>query len=137
MFLQTGPGDRIAHLVLLLSAILVVLAAINAIFTGWATAIDAERTTALARALGATPRQVSGALTVSQLLPGLVATCLGIPAGLLFYAAAGGQLNHGDGPPIAWLLATFAGTLASVAVLTALPARLVARRGVATVLRAE
>ena len=134
LFISSGPSDRITHLVLLLSAILVVLAAINVIFTGWATAIDAERTTALARALGATPRQVSGALTVSQLLPGLLATCLGVPAGLLFYAAAGG---HGGGPPITWLVATLPGTLAAVAALTALPARILARHSVATVLRVE
>jgi putative ABC transport system permease protein len=114
-----------------------VLAAINVIFTGWATAIDAERTTALARALGATPRQVSASLTISQLLPALVATCLGVPAGLLFYSAAGGQLNHGDGPPVTWLVATLPATLAAVAALTALLARVVARRAVATVLRAE
>jgi putative ABC transport system permease protein len=134
LFLMSGLGDRITELVLLLSAILVVLAAINVIFTGWATAIDAERTTALARALGATPRQASGALTVSQLLPALVAACLGIPVGLLFYAAAGG---HHGGPPITWVAATLPGTLAAVAALTALPARILARRSVATVLRAE
>lgn len=136
LYIATGPGDRITHLVLLLNAVLVVLAAINAIFTSWATAIDAERTTAVARALGATPRQVISALTVSQLLPGFAAVCLGIPAGLLLYEAAGGQLNSA-GPPIPWLLAMLPGTLVSVAALTALPARVVARRDVATVLRAE
>jgi putative ABC transport system permease protein len=136
LYIATGPGDRITHLVLLLNAILIVLAAINAIFTGWATAIDAERTTAVARALGATPRQVSSALIVAQLLPGFAAVCLGIPAGLLLYQAAGGPLNSA-GPPIPWLLAMFPGTLVSVAALTAVPARAVARRDVATVLRTE
>ena len=136
MFIASGPGDRIIHLVLLLSAILVVLAAINAIFTSWATAIDAERTTALARALGATPRQVTGALTVAQLLPGLVAVFLGTPVGLLLYTLAGGHGGR-DAPPIAWLVAVLPGTLLAVALLTAVPARIVARRAVATVLRAE
>jgi putative ABC transport system permease protein len=136
LYVATGPADRITHLVLLLSAMLVVLAAINAIFTTWATAIDAERTTAVARALGATQRQVSGALTVAQLLPGFAAACLGIPAGLLLYEAAGGRLNQA-GPPTAWLLAMLPGTIVSVAALTAIPARIVARRSVAAVLRAQ
>ena len=39
----------------LLSVVLVVLAAINAIFTGWTTVIDARRPAALSRAFGATP----------------------------------------------------------------------------------
>jgi hypothetical protein len=38
---------------------MVVLAAINAIFITQATVLDAQRPSALARALGATPRQVS------------------------------------------------------------------------------
>jgi hypothetical protein len=51
----SSVGDRVTHLVFLLSGILIVLAGINAIFTTWATVIDAQRPTALARALGATP----------------------------------------------------------------------------------
>jgi putative ABC transport system permease protein len=136
MFLATGPGDRVRHLVILLSAVLIVLAAINAIFTSWATAIDAERSTALARALGATPRQISACLTTAQLLPGAAAACLGIPAGLAVYAAAGGHLGR-SAPPILWLIAVIPGTLLVVAALTALPARIVATRPVADVLRAE
>jgi putative ABC transport system permease protein len=77
---SSSIGGRVTHLVWILGAVLVVLAGLNAIFTTWATVIDAERPTALARALGATPRQVSRALTASQLLPGLIAACIGIPA---------------------------------------------------------
>jgi putative ABC transport system permease protein len=129
-------GDRVTHLVFLLSAILIVLAAINAIVTTWATVIDAQRPTALARALGATPRQISTGLTAAQLLPGLVAACLGIPAGLALYHLAGGHLQQAS-PPLLSLLAVIPATLIAVAVLTALPARIGARRPVAEVLRAD
>jgi hypothetical protein len=67
------------------------LLAANAIFTTWATVIDAQRPTALARALGATPRQVSAGLTTAQLVAALVAACIGIPAGLGLYQIAGGR----------------------------------------------
>jgi putative ABC transport system permease protein len=128
--------DRVNHLVILLSALLVVLAAINAIFTTWATVIDAHRPTALARALGATPGQVTAGLTASQLMPGLLAACIGVPAGLALYELAGGHVDKAS-PPILWLLAVIPGTLIAVAVLTAIPARIGANRAVADVLRSE
>jgi putative ABC transport system permease protein len=113
-----------------------VLAAINAIFTTWATVIDAQRPTALARALGATPAQVTAGLTASQLLPALLAACVGIPAGLALYEVAGGHVDKAS-PPIPSLIAVIPGTLIAVAVLTAIPARIGARRAVAEVLRSE
>jgi putative ABC transport system permease protein len=128
--------DRVSHLVYLLSAILVVLAAINAIFTTWATVIDAQRPTALSRALGATPGQISAGLTAAQLIPGLLAACLGIPAGLGLYQLAGGHLQEAS-PPILWLLAVIPGTLLVIGLLTAIPARIGAGRPVADVLRSE
>jgi ABC-type antimicrobial peptide transport system permease subunit len=129
-------GDRVTSLVFLLSAVLAILAAINAIFTTWATVIDAQKPTALARALGATPRQITAGLTAAQLLPGLLAACVGIPAGLLLYDFAGGHVDRA-GPPVLWLVAVVPGTLIAVAVLTAIPARIGARRAVAEVLRSE
>jgi ABC-type antimicrobial peptide transport system permease subunit len=129
-------GDRVTHLVFLLSAILALLAAINAIFTTWATVIDAQKATALARALGATPRQISTGLTAAQLFPGLLAACLGIPAGLLLYDVAGGHVGR-VAPPVPLLLAVIPATLIAVAVLTAIPARIGARRPVSEVLRSE
>jgi putative ABC transport system permease protein len=124
------------HVLLVLSVILVTLAAISATFTAWATVIDAQIATALARALGATPRQISAGLTTAQLLPGLVAACVGIPAGLLLYQLAGGHLSEAT-PPLLWLLAVIPGTLITVAAVTAIPARIGAHRSVAQVLRAE
>ena len=131
-----GIADEVSQLVYLLSAILVVLAAINAIFTTWSTVIDAQRPTALSRALGATPWQISAGLTAAQLIPGLLAACLGIPAGLGLYQAAGGHLQEAT-PPLWWLLAVIPGTLIVVGLLTAIPARIGAGRSPAEVLRSD
>ena len=124
------------HVLLVLSVTLVSLAAISATFTAWATVIDTRVATALARALGATPRQISTGLTTAQLLPGLAAACIGLPAGLLLYQLAGGDLSTAT-PPILWLLAVIPATLIAVAAVTAIPARIGARRPVAETLRAE
>jgi putative ABC transport system permease protein len=124
------------HVLLLLSVVLVILAAISVTFTAWATVVDARIATALARALGATPRQVSAGLTTAQLLPGFAAACIGIPAGLLLYELAGGHLNEAR-PPLSWLMAVIPLTVIAVAAVTAIPARIGARRPVAEVLRAE
>ena len=131
-----GIADEVSQLVYLLSAILVVLAAINAIFTTWSTVIDAQRPTALTRALGATPWQISAGLTAAQLIPGLLAACLGIPVGLGLYQAAGGHLEEAA-PPLWWLLAVIPGTLIVVGLLTAIPARIGATRSPAEVLRSD
>ncbi len=135
-FLSASNGDQANHVLLALSVILVILAAISATFTAWATVIDAQTSTALARALGATPRQVSAGLTTAQLLPGLAAACVGIPAGLLLYELAGGHLSEAS-PPLLWLLVVIPATLTAVAAVTAIPARIGAHRSVAEVLRAE
>jgi putative ABC transport system permease protein len=132
----TTIGDRISHLVFLLSAILAVLAALNALFTTWSTVIDARRPTALARAFGATPAQVAAGLTTAQLLPALLAGVVGIPLGLGLYQLAGGHLQEAS-PPILWLVAVIPATLAAVALLTSIPARIGATRSPAEVLRSD
>jgi putative ABC transport system permease protein len=133
---SSSIGGRVTHLVWILGAVLVVLAGLTAIFTTWATVIDAERPTALARALGATPRQVSSALTASQLLPALIAACIGIPAGLAVYQLAGGQLANAN-PSILLLLSVVPCTLIAIALFTYVPARAAAHRSVAEALRSE
>ena len=115
---------------------LIVLAAVNAIFATWVTVIDAQRPTALSRALGATPRQITAGLTAMQLVPGLIAACLGIPLGLGIYQAAGGHLQEAS-PPVLWLLAVIPATLIGVAALTAIPARVGASRSPAEILRSD
>jgi putative ABC transport system permease protein len=119
-----------------ISAMLIVLAVVNAILIAWAMALDARHSSALARALGATPRQVGTALSVAQIFPALAGALLGIPGGIGLYDAA----KHGGStvvPPTSWLVAMVLGTVVVVAVLTAVPARIGARRSVAEVLQAE
>jgi putative ABC transport system permease protein len=135
-FLVTASiGPRVTHLVFILSVILATLAATNAIFTTWATAIDAQRPTALARALGATPPQIAAALTCAQLLPAFAAACLGIPVGLGLYALAA-RGPHAT-PQTLPLLAVVPATVALVALLTAVPARIGAHRPIAAILAAD
>ena len=123
-------------MLLVLTVVLVALAVLNAIFTTWATVLDARRASALARALGATPRQVSAGLAAAQVLPALPGALLGVPLGIGLFAAA----NHGGVvtiPPAWWLVAAVLGTLIAVAGLATIPARIGARRPVAEILQAE
>jgi putative ABC transport system permease protein len=134
----TDPGTVRANQVLLVITItLVALAAVNAIFVTWATALDAKHSSALSRALGATPQQVSTGLSVAQVLPALVGAALGIAGGLaLFNGVAGGE-DGVTGPPVWQMLAVVPGTVLVVAALTTIPARLGARRPAAEILQAE
>jgi len=95
-----------------------------------------RRAAELARALGATPRQVGAALSAAQALPALPGAILGVPLGLALYAAAdgGGLMTI---PPAWWLAAAVLGTLIAVTGLTGIPARIGARRPAAEVLQAE
>jgi ABC-type lipoprotein release transport system permease subunit len=133
----TDPNQERANQVLLVITVsLVTLAAVNAIVVTWATALDARHSSALARALGATPQQVSTGLSAAQVLPALVGAVLGIPGGLALFAALGGG-GDGAGPPLWQLLAVVPVTVLVVAALTAIPARLGARRPVAEILQSE
>jgi putative ABC transport system permease protein len=134
----TDPNTVRANQVLLVITVtLVALAAVNAVFVTWATALDAKHASALARALGATPRQVSTGLSVAQVLPALVGAALGIAGGLALFAATGGGGDGVTGPPLWQLLAVVPVTVLVVAALTTIPARLGARRPAAQVLQAE
>jgi putative ABC transport system permease protein len=127
---------RDSQVLLVLSVMLVVLAAVNAIFITWATVIDARRSSALARALGATPQQVGAGLAAAQLLFTIPGSVVGIPLGIGLFAAAN-RAGLVTIPPILWLLAVVIGTLLVVLGLTAIPARLGARRPVVEVLQSE
>ena len=85
------PDARLNQALLVITIMLVALAAVNAIFVTWATALDAKHSSALARALGATPQQVSAGLSAAQVLPALAGAVLGIPGGLALFAALSGD----------------------------------------------
>jgi hypothetical protein len=130
--------NRDEQMLAVVTVMLVTLAALNAIFTTWATVLDARRSSALMRALGARTRQVSSGLVVAQVLSALPGAIVGIPLGIGLFTAA---VNGGSLPPPLWLgaraLATVLGTLAVMAALTVIPARVGARQPVAEVLGAE
>jgi ABC-type lipoprotein release transport system permease subunit len=128
-------NERLDQMLLVIMVTLVALAAVNAIFITWATALDARHSSALSRALGATPHQVSAGLALAQVLPALAGALLGIPGGLALVAAVSGE-DTAD-PPLGQLLAVVPVTVLVVIALTAIPVRIGARRPAADVLRAE
>src|SRR4029453_818930 len=109
-------ADRLNQVLLLITITLVTLAAVNAIFITWATALDARRSSALARAPGATPQQVSAGLSAAQVLPALAGAALGIPGGIALFAATSD--TDTIAPPLWQLLAVVPGTVLVVAALT-------------------
>ncbi|WP_336210534.1 FtsX-like permease family protein [Nonomuraea sp. LPB2021202275-12-8] len=134
--------EVLRHVLLVWMVILLSLAAVNAIVITWATVLDNRRSSALARALGATPREVSAALAAAQVLPALVGAVLGaFPGGFALFAAVnaitGGDSDRATLPALWQLLALVLSTVLVVAALTAVPARLGARRPVTETLQAE
>jgi ABC-type lipoprotein release transport system permease subunit len=134
--------ELLRQVLLVVMVILLSLAAVNAIFITWATVLDNRHSSALARALGATPRQVSAALAAAQVLPALAGAILGVfPGGFALFPAitaiTGGDSDRATLPPRWQLLAVVAGTVIVVAALTAVPARLGGRRPVTETLQAE
>jgi len=130
------------HVLLVVMVVMLSLAAVNAIVITWATVLDNRHSSALARALGATPRDVSAALAAAQVLPALVGAVLGVfPGGYALFAAiiaiTGGDSDRATLPSLWQLLAVVAGTVLVVAALTAVPARLGGRRPVTETLQAE
>jgi ABC-type antimicrobial peptide transport system permease subunit len=97
---------------------------------------DSRHTSAVTRALGATPRQLTAGLSAAQVLPALAGALLGIPGGFGLFSAAS-QGGTASQPPAWWLVVTVLGAVITVAALTSIPARLGARRPVAGVLQAE
>jgi hypothetical protein len=129
-------AGRDAQILLVLTVVLLTLAIVNAVCATWATVLDTRRASALSRALGATPRQVSAGLSAAQVIPALPGALLGVPLGIELFAVANGA-HIVTVPPAGWLAAAVLGTLVVVAVLTSIPARAGARRPVADVLQAE
>jgi len=128
--------ERDEQTLMAVTVVLFGLAALNAICAAWATVLDTGRASALARALGASPRQVTAGIAAAQVLPAVPGVLLGIPLGIgLFDVAA-----QGAGvvvPPVSWLAGASLGALVALAALAALPARAGAARPVSPVLSAD
>ncbi|GAB3982411.1 hypothetical protein GCM10029978_086040 [Actinoallomurus acanthiterrae] len=128
-------ADQGRHMMLAVTAALIVLAVINTITITWTTAQEARPTMAIARTLGATPGQITAGLSTAQLLPTLPGALTGIPMGIILCLPF--SAPNAVWPP-AWSLLTAAlAALPVTAALTAVPARIAARRSVAQTLSAE
>jgi putative ABC transport system permease protein len=129
--------DQVRTIVVATAALLLVLACINAFVVATFAARDSARNHAMLRALGATPRQTTVALIVSQLGASAVAVIVGIPLGLVLW----GLIDGGDLPPVPVPAVSLALLALAVplgfAALVAVPARRLARRAVAPVLAPE
>ena len=140
-----GPGGgqvgnpvatRDTQMLAVITIVWVALAVLNAVCAAWATVQDSRRSAALARALGASPRQVSAGVAWAQVLPAVPGTLLGIPLGLgLFLAADGG--GKVTIPSVWWLAASVLAIVAAVAAMASIPAHLGTRRPAAEILQAE
>ncbi|WP_129842125.1 ABC transporter permease [Streptomyces sp. RFCAC02] len=116
--------DSTGETLLGITLVLVALSTLNAVLLGWSTAVQARRTLTVSRTLGATPGQVVSALCVTQLLPAILGTALGIPAGLVLYWLFGTTVT----PPTSWMLTAAVTIVLAVTALTALPAWLHTRK---------
>ena len=118
-----------------ITVMLVTLALLNAVFTTWATVLDARRSSAVMRALGARPGQVGLGLVVAQVISALPGTIVGVGLGLALFKAA--VKSAGSPPPAFLLVVTVLGTLGVVAGLTTVPAQWGTRQRIADVLADE
>ena len=133
---RLSPGPVVAQATTVISAMLVLLAAVNAVFIAWTAAVESYRPAALARALGATPRQVVTGLSTALLLPALFGALLGIPGGLGLHHLAK-EAGATPLPAVLWLVVTIVAMTLVIAVLTAVPVSLGTRKPVAEALQSE
>jgi putative ABC transport system permease protein len=131
-----GPADPVSaqlHVVTTaITVLLAVMAAVNLVFVTRASAVDARRTLAVSRTLGVSPAEAAAGLGIAQLVPAIVGLVLGGGAGVaLFHALS----SHPAAPPAAQLVGLAALTVILTVALTAVPARLEARRPLAQTLR--
>ncbi|WP_433444862.1 FtsX-like permease family protein [Nonomuraea sp. CA-141351] len=147
-FLADQPGTGaytgaqvavLRHVLLVWTVILLTLAAVNAIVITWATVLDNRHASALARALGATPREVTVALATAQVLPALLGAVMGvIPGGFLLFVAintiTGGDSDKATLPAPWQLIALVLAIVLVMAALTSVPAHLGGHRSVTATL---
>ena len=114
--------DQVRTIVLGTAGLLLVLATVNALIVAAFAARDSARNHATLRAVGATPRQTTLALVVSQLGACVLAVVLGLPLGLGLWTL----MDGGDLPPVTvpstTLLAIAAAVPVAFAALVSLPA---------------
>jgi len=129
-------GPEVAQATTTISLMLVVLAAVNAVFIAWTTALETRHPAAVARALGAAPRQVAAGLSMALLLPALLGVLLGIPGGIGLHHAVK-EAGATPIPPVLWLAVMVVVLSLIIAALTTVPVSIDARRPVADLLQSE
>ena len=129
-------GPVVSQATTIVSLMLVALAAVNAVFIAWTTALEARHPAAVARALGVTPRQIAAGLSVALLLPAMLGALLGILGGIGLHHIAK-EAGPTPVPPLLWLAAMTIVLLLVLALLTAVPVTIDARWTVAEVLQSE
>ncbi|MGZ4768615.1 MAG: ABC transporter permease [Ilumatobacteraceae bacterium] len=129
-------GPQVARATSIITIMLIVLAAVNAAFIAWTTALETRAPTTLARALGATPGQITAGPALAFLPPTLLGAILGIAGGIGIFEAARNGPGHTALPSTISLAAMVALTGIVIAVLTCIPTRISARRPVADMIRA-
>lgn len=129
-------GNQTRQVLLAVTAAVIALAIVNVLVLTWSTALDARRSLAIARVLGATPAQVTAGLSIAALLPALPGAVTGTfwGIGVYWFFSAGRQMTE---PPLWWIPTAILGTLLAVATLTAIPARTAAHQPLARSLSAE
>jgi putative ABC transport system permease protein len=129
--------EQVRTIVLCTAGLLLVLATINALIIAALAARDSARNHATLRAVGATPRQTTATLVVSQMGACLLAVTLGLPLGLGLWSV----MDGGDLPPVpvpaTTLLAIAAVVPLGFAALVTLPALRWARQPPARALAYE
>jgi putative ABC transport system permease protein len=130
----TDPQNAQLHTVMTaLTVLLTVMATVNLLFVTRANAVDARGVLAVVRALGVSPAEAAAAIGLAQLVPVVV--------GMIAGGAGGGLLVHGlssshpTTPPWSQLAGLAVATVIAAVALTAVPARLEARRPIAATLR--
>jgi putative ABC transport system permease protein len=135
---MTDPQhQRMTQVLLVITVMLLVLAAVNALLITWATVLDSRHASALARALGATPQQITAGLSSSQLLSVIPGSILGVPLGIALLQAVTKSSDAYKRVPPWWLLVVVLGTWLVMAALTAVPASVGSHRSAAEVLQSE
>jgi len=137
-----AQAEPLRRVLLVVMVTLLCPAAVNAVFITWATTLDNQRSSALARALGATPAETGAALAAAQALPALTGAITGaFPGGFTLFhainAVTSGDSGRATLPSLWQLLTLVPATVLVVAALTAAPALLGGRRPVTGTLQAE
>jgi putative ABC transport system permease protein len=120
-----------------ITIMLIVMAAINALLITWATIADNRHASAVTQALGASPQQVTAGLSATQLLSTLPGSIIGIPLGIALLQIVAKSSDAYKLAPIWWYPAIILSSCLIVTALTAVPARIGVNRPIAPTLQTD